>query len=101
MLSSIEVEVPAGFRLALSGARPNPSPGASLNVAFSLDRKAPARLELLDIAGRRVASRDLSGLGPGNHVLDLSGGTRFEPGLYLLRLTAGDRALTSKALVIR
>jgi len=101
VVSSIEIEVPSGFQLALAGARPNPSSGASLNVAFTLERKGSARLDLLDVAGRRVASTDLGGFEAGNHVLSVAGAARFEPGLYLLRLSAGGRTLTSKAMVIR
>jgi hypothetical protein len=88
-------------RLELLGARPNPSRGEGLNVAFSLSRRGEARLDLIDIAGRRLATRDLGTLEPGAHRIALSQGRRLEPGLYVIRLAAEGRVFTSKALVVR
>jgi hypothetical protein len=36
-----------------------------MTVQFVLPTTVPARLELFDIAGRRVAARDVGTLGPG------------------------------------
>jgi hypothetical protein len=71
-----------------------------LAVAFELASDAPARLELLDIAGRRVLSRDLAGLGGGGHVLALArSASRPAAGLYFLRLTQAGRALTRRVVI--
>ena len=59
------VDVPGGD-LALRGVRPNPARG-SLTVSLALAGTTGARLDLVDLGGRRVRSRDLSGLGPGRH----------------------------------
>jgi hypothetical protein len=93
------VEVPVLAQLALAGLRPNPATGANLQVAFTLPNSAPARLELLDIAGRRIAEREVGSLGAGSHVEPLGAGGRVPAGLYWLRLTQGGRALVTRAVV--
>jgi hypothetical protein len=94
------VEVPTALALALEGFRPNPVVDA-VRVAFTLPSAAPVRLELLDLAGRRVAEHDLGGLGPGRHLLHLDQAAHLAPGLYLLRLTHGARTLTARGAVVR
>ena len=85
------------LELALEGARPNPSRGSRMLVQFVLPNDAPARLELFDLTGRRVADRAVGALGPGRHAVDLASGRRLPAGLYLIRLTqdARDRSLRS------
>jgi hypothetical protein len=90
----------AAPHIALGGARPNPSL-AGLTAAFSLPDAAAARLELTDLAGRRILARDVGVLGPGEHVVDLAEGHRLAPGIYLLRLTRGSESVTSRAVVLR
>jgi hypothetical protein len=86
--------------LALAGARPNPTRG-ELAVAFTLPAGGDGRLELVDIAGRRVLSRSLAGFAAGGHLLRLDEGARLAPGIYLLRLSHGGRAVTSRVCVLR
>lgn len=95
------VTVPSGFELELAGARPNPSNGDGLHVSFSLPRELPARLSLIDAAGRKVASRDLGSLGAGWHLLDAADGLQLAPGMYVIRLETESRMFTRKALVVR
>jgi hypothetical protein len=83
---------------ALDPVRPNPSRGGALTVHFSLPPDAPARLELLDVAGRRIASHEV---GMGQHTLDLGEGQRLAPGLYLVRLTQGANTRTTRVAVMR
>ncbi|MBI5711007.1 MAG: hypothetical protein HZC42_12015 [Candidatus Eisenbacteria bacterium] len=92
------VEVPAGYRLALAGLRPNPATGP-LQVSFSLPDGSPAMLELLDVAGRRIAAREVGSLGPGQHLMRLE--EQVPVGLYWLRLRRGGRSLTARAAVTR
>jgi hypothetical protein len=70
---------------ALSGGRPNPSLNGRLSVSFSLARGPSARLELLDVAGRLVVARDVSGLGPGSHVLTVGDEKPLPSGVYFVR----------------
>jgi hypothetical protein len=56
---------------------------------------------VLDLAGRRMVSRDVGALGPGSHLLRLSEGRSLAPGIYLVRLSRGNRSLTASVTVIR
>ncbi|HEY2954034.1 MAG TPA: hypothetical protein VGK89_02150 [Candidatus Eisenbacteria bacterium] len=94
------VDVPQALQLALAGLRPNPAVG-ELNVWLTLPGAAPATLELLDVSGRRVISRDVGALGAGVHLVRLNEGTRTQPGVYWLWLHQGGRTLFARAAVIR
>ena len=86
--------------LALESVRPNPSRGRHLAVTFSLAGDEPAKLELIDVCGRRVASDDLGNLGRGQHVIDLELDRGLAPGLYLVRLAQGARTQWMRATVL-
>ncbi|MBI5709406.1 MAG: VCBS repeat-containing protein [Candidatus Eisenbacteria bacterium] len=86
--------------LALAGLRPNPAREA-LSVSLSVLPGAPATLELLDLAGRRVRALDLGVRGPGFHTVELAGLGTLRPGVYLVRLTQSGRSLTAKAAIVR
>jgi hypothetical protein len=100
LLGEISVEVPAVSQLALRGVSPNPA-ARDLNVAFSLPGSAPARLELIDIAGRRVKSEEVGSLGAGNHVLNVNRDGQLAAGVYLVRLAQEGRSATARAVVVR
>ena len=86
--------------LALAGVRPNPVVG-DLVVAFTLPDDGPARLELFDTAGRRVASRDVGSLGAGAQRVTLGPAGRLPAGIYLVRLTHATWSLAVRAAVVR
>jgi len=86
---------------ALEGVRPNPSHGELLNVVFVLPMAAPARLELLDVSGRRVSEREVGSLGAGRHTLDLGEGQHLAPGLYLVRLTQGANVRVTRVAALK
>jgi hypothetical protein len=94
------VEAPAVWALALEGARPNPARGM-ISVGFTLPSSERATLELIDIAGRRVARREVGSLGPGRHVVQLGGSPRLRSGLYFLRLIQGERVLKARVVLMR
>jgi hypothetical protein len=95
------VSVPAGAEFALRNVQPNPSDG-ELSVSFALPGDAPARLEVLDLAGRRVASREVGTLGEGTHVVRFTReASALRPGVYAIRLTSGGRSVTTRAVVVR
>jgi hypothetical protein len=95
--AALEASIPA--RLALRVCGPQPVAGA-LELELSLRSAAPARLEVLDLAGRSLASRDLTGVGPGTVTLRLDSTARLAPGLYWLRLTQNGRDARARMLVL-
>jgi hypothetical protein len=98
--STTAAEEPRAWRLGLAGARPNPARG-EMRVWLTLPSRQAATLELIDVAGRRVARREVGWLGPGTHVVVLDPGPRMRAGLYFLRLTQGGRVLTARVAVVR
>jgi hypothetical protein len=85
---------------ALGEVHPNPGPGDRLSVEFVLPNAAPARLELVDVGGRRVAAREVGTWGPGRHTVDLASGHHVAAGVYLVRLTQGPNARVQRIVVI-
>jgi hypothetical protein len=94
------LDVPGSLALALAGLQPNPAT-RGLRVKFTLAAGGRARLELLDLGGRRVLSREVGALGPGPHLLDLGDARALPAGLYVLRLSQGGRSVTTKACILR
>jgi predicted house-cleaning NTP pyrophosphatase (Maf/HAM1 superfamily) len=68
-------------------------------VVFSLASDSPARLELFDLAGRRLATREVGALGAGEHHLRI--GESFAPGLYVARLAQHGKVVTARFAVAR
>jgi len=94
------VDVPSRARFGIAGASPNPATG-DLKIAFSLPDYAPARLALLDVAGRLVFSREVGGLGPGNHLVNMAPTGALKPGVYLAQLSSGSRVAKARLVVTR
>ena len=95
-----EIFVPSSFDLALAAPRPNPASGP-LWFSVTLPDAAPARLTLVDVAGRRIASREVGPLGTGVHRVTLAEGSVLPPGLYLARLERAGRVLTARVTLVR
>jgi hypothetical protein len=95
---TVSVEAPQVSRLSLAGARPNPAARA-FSIAFSLEDASPARLELFDVAGRRVFAREVGSLGAGAHEVSVGEGRALAGGLYFVRLGQRGRLLTSRVVV--
>ncbi len=98
---AVDVPVEAPLAFALEPVRPNPARAGALVVRFSLPSAAAARLELLDVAGRRIAAREVGSLGPGRHALDLVEGRGLAPGLYLVGLRQGPNVRVARAVVLK
>lgn len=90
-----------GPALSLAGARPNPGRADRLAVGFALASDAPASLELFDIAGRRVAWRDVGSLGAGPHVVDLAAGGKLAAGVFFVRLRQGADVRIARTAVMK
>ena len=101
--SEVWVDVPAAPAapaFALRGAWPNPaSRKDGVFVSLALPDTRPATLELLDVAGRQLARRQVERVGEHPRV-NVSEGLALEPGVYLVRLTHGGRSLTRRVTVV-
>jgi trimeric autotransporter adhesin len=94
------VDVPRAPRLALEGLCPNPAPGHAA-VMFDVASPGPVRLEVLDVSGRRVLALEVAVTKAGRQVVGLGGSRALSPGIYVIRLTQGDRSLTRRGVVLR
>jgi len=100
MLGEVWVEIPGAARLGLEGLRPHPARRGALTVAFSLASGEPARLEMLDLSGRRMFTRAVASPAAGPRLMRLSGAERVPPGTYVLRLSQGGRSVATLAVVL-
>lgn len=96
----VDVAGSAPAALGLGAPRPNPAHDGRLCVELALPRPGPARLDVLDVSGRRVATRDAGALGPGRHVVELGRERALPPGLYLLRLVQGREVRLARVVVL-
>lgn len=92
--------VPRGMPRVLSIQTPPTLATGSLRAAFTLIDESPARLDVLDVAGRVIVSRDVGERGPGEHSLEFGGGVRLAQGIYFLRLTQGDNEARTRLIVL-
>lgn len=97
--ASVSAAAPS-VTFALRGVRPNPVLGSGV-VTFALPDAAHATLELVDIAGRRLWSREVGSLGPGEHSVGLGDGSRLPTGIYFVRLSQGARIATARTTILR
>jgi hypothetical protein len=75
---------------------PNPSPGA-LTVTFGLPEPESVSLVFFDVTGRLVLETAPSEYGQGTHLLQP--GT-LRPGIYFVRMTAGEFTATQRFVVV-
>jgi len=97
---SIDAPDAALAALAIERVAPNPSAGA-FRIAFRRPNLAPARIEVLDVSGRRVFGQDLGGEYGARGALDIGRQTTLDAGLYLVRLIQGSESVSAKAVVVR
>ena len=90
----------AGLALAVRGGSPARVAGGPLRLWVTLDGGGPARVDLIDIAGRVMATEPVAPLGPGSHELDMATGGTLRPGIYYVRLRQGSREVWAKAAVV-
>jgi len=74
--------------------------GAS-RLSFTLPSGGVTRLEVFDVSGRRIESRELGMIEAGSHEMELSGLRGRSAGVYLLRLTQGEKLWNSRIMLLR
>jgi hypothetical protein len=82
----------------IRGVSPNPVRGA-FRLGFGLDDGGPGKIEVIDVQGRRVVSREVGGLGPGEHALSLPGS--LPAGVHVVRLSQGEKSQTVRTVVLQ
>jgi len=97
--SDAPMATPGAVVLRLLPAAPNPA-GDRATVRFVLSEPAATRVELFDVAGRRVAIAFEGFLPAGAHDLPLDG-RGLEPAVYFYRLTAGGSQAEGRVVVVR
>lgn len=99
--ASTAVPPPAGaLAFALRGFTTNPLVGEAA-VEFTLPDGAPAVLEAFDVAGRRLAHREIGALGAGTHRVALPELRAARAGLVFARLTRAGEVRTARATRLR
>ncbi len=99
----IEVATPVASLTALEVVAPDPSRGAT-RIHYSISVAGRVRLDVVDVAGRRVASLVDRFEPPGHHELNWDGRAVGKPlpgGMYFLRLEAADRADVKRFVIVR
>lgn len=99
VLDEVWVDVPQEARLALHGLAPSSATRA--RVTLSLASGSPARLELLDVAGRRLHVQALDGLGPGRHTIEIETRHALGSGVYFLRIAQDGLSATGRVALVR
>ena len=101
------VDVPDPSVRAFDFGSPWPNPTATgVSLEFHLPSPARVRADVVDIAGRRVSPVLLEGEQPsGSHRLRWNGldesGRKVAPGIYLIRIRAGDAVKVRRIIAIR
>jgi hypothetical protein len=92
---------PSGGRVARLDLAVSPNPIHEVaTLSVRLVSAMGARLEVLDITGRRVWERPLDALGPGAYEVRWTRGA-VAPGIYLVRLIQRDASVARRVAVVR
>ena len=90
----------AGPVFALRGVSPNPIAAGSV-LKFALPEATSATLEMIDVTGRRVWTREVGNLGAGEHTISLAAAGRLPRGVYFVRLSQGIRVATTRVVTLK
>jgi plastocyanin len=101
-----QTSVPVGPASEFTAVMASPNPATGLtNVRFQLARVAEVRIDVYDLAGRRILELYRGVLPPGAHAIPWDGGDaqRFavSSGVYVLRLEAAHGAATARVTLLR
>jgi hypothetical protein len=97
MLAAGPDDMPAGFGLARN--YPNPFNPVT-TIRFSLEREGHARIEIFNVAGRRVATLIDRMMPAGEHAVPWNAAGHAS-GVYFCRLTQGGRSVISKMVLLQ
>ena len=95
------VRIPNDSRLQITQLTPNPAGKGPVTASISVPSGSSARLDVLDIGGRRVLAVPLASAALTRRVVTLPGVERLNSGLYWVQLTQGNRVERAKLCVVR
>lgn len=102
--TAVQPMEPGSLKLELQQNRPNPVTGRTV-IPFQLDVRGATRLDIFDIAGRKVRTLVDGELEPGAHTIEWDGrdeaGGDVSDGIYLYRLNAGDRVESRRMVMVK
>jgi len=102
--SASRAAVPSPDRVVLAPSYPNPA-HERITIRYGLPERAPVRLTVYNVQGRRVAVLHDGPQPPGYHTLHWDGrradGTSVASGTYLIRLQSGDAIRTGRVTIVR
>lgn len=93
-----DTAAPALLRLSL---RPAGIPGGAWRARFSLHDGHEARLEIFDVAGRRLLRHEVRAVGTGPQELELGASLFPDSGIYFVRLREGGASIAARIVVLR
>jgi hypothetical protein len=96
----VVLDAPGPLTFSLALGRAGAEPGRELSFEVALPDARPSRLEVFDVAGRRVFQRQLESLGAGRHVVRADVAS-IRPGVYLARLSGAAGVRSVRSVVIR
>ena len=94
------IAIPAG-RLAIQAVAPNPVMSNRLRLRASLAQTGPARVRVLDLAGRIVRDQEAPTNLTGAFEMSLDGGEPLRPGVYIVELRQGSARATTRFTYLR
>jgi hypothetical protein len=100
--STVSVGGAAALEFGLSRIAPNPAPGAA-HMEFTVAREGPVRLEVFDVAGRRVAVLADGVFAAGRHHVKWTAGregARAAAGVYFARFEGGSRRFVRRFVLL-
>jgi len=85
---------------ALRAITPNPTQ-QFIRVNFTLPDARPGKIEVFNVSGRLVASREVGSLGIGFHTVTLGERATLASGVYIVRLTQGGKSQIARVVLVR
>jgi Galactose oxidase, central domain len=86
--------------LAIERVGPNPS-RSGVELSFNLPVAQTVSIEVLDLAGRRVAAKPAAEFSAGRHQVRVDETARLSPGLYFLKLTGQGATANARICIVK
>ncbi len=103
-VNPVGIDDPVTSKLGLAQNMPNPF-NPKTTIAFNLPAPQDVRIDVYDIAGRKVVTLIDDNLGAGDHFVEWTGrdadGQRVASGVYFYRMQAGEEEFSRKMVLLK